>query len=90
MTEADGRRSDCDLGGSGGGSHAARFAAAVLATINNQTTTNSRTTPSTKRELVAANFKLLIEQLEVGHSDALTNYLAAMSRFHNYSFLCCD
>ena len=28
----------------------------------------------------------LIEQLEAGHSDALTNYLTAMSRFHNYSF----
>jgi N-terminal domain of anti-restriction factor ArdC len=29
---------------------------------------------------------LLIEQLEAGHSDALTNYLTAMSRFHQYSF----
>jgi antirestriction protein ArdC len=28
----------------------------------------------------------LIEQLEAGHSDALTAYLTAMSRFHNYSF----
>ncbi len=28
----------------------------------------------------------MIEQLEAGHSDALTNYLTAMSRFHNYSF----
>ncbi len=42
--------------------------------------------PTTKQELIAANIKLLIEQLEVGHSDALTNYLTAMSRFHNYSF----
>ena len=42
--------------------------------------------PSTKQELIAANIKLLIEQLEAGHSDALTNYLTAMSRFHNYSF----
>ena len=39
-----------------------------------------------KQELIAANIKLLIEQLEAGHSDALTNYLTAMSRFHNYSF----
>src|SRR6202044_857982 len=38
------------------------------------------------QELVAANIKLLIEQLEAGHSEALTNYLTAMSRFHNYSF----
>jgi hypothetical protein len=27
-----------------------------------------------------------IEQLDAGHSDALTAYLNAMSRFHNYSF----
>jgi hypothetical protein len=56
------------------------------ATIDNQPTINSRKTPSTKQELIAANIKLLIEQLEAGHSDALTNYLTAMSRFHNYSF----
>jgi len=42
--------------------------------------------PLTKQELIAANIKLLIEQLEAGKSDALTNYLTAMSRFHNYSF----
>jgi hypothetical protein len=42
--------------------------------------------PNPKQELIAANTKLLIEQLEAGQSDALTNYLNAMSRFHNYSF----
>jgi hypothetical protein len=42
--------------------------------------------PATKQEIIAANIKLLIEQLEAGHSEALTNYLTAMSRFHNYSF----
>jgi hypothetical protein len=42
--------------------------------------------PNTKQELIAGNIKLLIEQLEAGKSDALTNYLTAMSRFHNYSF----
>jgi len=42
--------------------------------------------PTTKQEIIAANIKLLIEQLEAGKSDALTNYLTAMSRFHNYSF----
>ena len=42
--------------------------------------------PTTKQELITANIKLLIEQLEAGHSDALTRYLTAMSRFHNYSF----
>ncbi|TCK73432.1 ArdC family protein [Acidipila rosea] len=42
--------------------------------------------PTTKQELITVNIKLLIEQLEAGHSEALTNYLTAMSRFHNYSF----
>jgi hypothetical protein len=40
----------------------------------------------TVKEIVAANVKTLIEQLEAGHSDVLTAYLDAMSRFHNYSF----
>jgi hypothetical protein len=30
-------------------------------------------TPTTKQELIAANIKLLIEQLEAGQTDALTN-----------------
>jgi hypothetical protein len=42
--------------------------------------------PNTKQELIAANIELLIEQLEAGKSGALTSYLTAMSRFHNYSF----
>ena len=42
--------------------------------------------PINKQELIAANIKLLIEQLEAGKSDAQTNSLTAMSRFHNYSF----
>jgi hypothetical protein len=40
----------------------------------------------TAKDIIAANVKGLIEQLEAGHSDALTAYLDAMSRFHNYSF----
>ena len=40
----------------------------------------------TAKEIIASNVKSLIEQLEAGHSDALTAYLNAMSRFHNYSF----
>ena len=42
--------------------------------------------PQTAKEVIAANVQALIEQLEAGHSDALTAYLDAMSRFHNYSF----
>ncbi len=40
----------------------------------------------TAKEAIAANIKSLIEQLEAGHSEALTAYLNAMSRFRNYSF----
>jgi hypothetical protein len=40
----------------------------------------------TAKELIAANVQSLIDQLEAGKSDALTAYLNAMSRFHNYSF----
>lgn len=42
--------------------------------------------PKTAKEVIAANVQALIEQLEAGHSEALTAYLNAMSRFHNYSF----
>jgi hypothetical protein len=42
--------------------------------------------PQTAKEIIAANVKALIEQLEAGHSGALTAYLNAMSRFHTYSF----
>ena len=54
-------------------------------------TSNIATLPTapkaqTAREVIADNVKLLIEQLEAGHSEGLTAYLAAMGRFHNYSF----
>jgi len=53
--------------------------------MNTIATTDSKK-PNTKQELITANIKLLIEQLEAGHSEALTQYLTAMSRFHQYSF----
>ena len=40
----------------------------------------------TAKEVIAANVQHLIQQLEQGHGEALTVYLTAMSRFHNYSF----
>ena len=40
----------------------------------------------TAKEIIVENVNILIEQLEAGHSDALTAYLDAMSRFHSYSF----
>ena len=46
------------------------------------------TTPMTQtsKEVIAENIKLLIEQLEAGHSEGLIAYLTAMGRFHSYSF----
>src|SRR5580693_9361452 len=38
------------------------------------------------KDVIAENVKALIVQLEAGKSDALTAYLDAMARFHNYSF----
>jgi hypothetical protein len=55
-------------------------------TANTTTIQPSTPKPQTAKEVIAANVKALIEQLEAGHSDALTAYLNAMSRFHNYSF----
>jgi hypothetical protein len=49
-------------------------------------TANSNNQPRTAKEVIAANVQTLIQQLETGHSEALTAYLNAMSRFHNYSF----
>ena len=57
--------------------------------MNTTTTTRSNTDnqqSKTAKEVIAANVQALIEQLEAGQSDALTAYLNAMSRFHNYSF----
>ena len=51
----------------------------------NVTTLPSTPKPQTSREVIQANVDLLIAQLEAGHSEALTSYLTAMGRFHNYS-----
>ena len=53
--------------------------------VSNVATLPSPTKPQTSKEIIAANVKLLIEQLEAGHSEGLTAYLTAMGRFHNYS-----
>jgi len=62
---------------------------ATTNTLNHAATTENPKQPQqrqTAKDIIAANVKSLIEQLEAGHSDALTAYLDAMSRFHNYSF----
>jgi hypothetical protein len=56
------------------------------ATTNTVATLPSTPKAQTAKEVIAANVKLLIEQLESGHSEGLTAYLTAMGRFHNYSF----
>ena len=53
--------------------------------VTNVTSLPSPTRPQTSKEVIAANVKLLIEQLESGHSEGLTAYLTAMGRFRNYS-----
>jgi hypothetical protein len=63
-----------------------------IATVTTPTVNPSTENPTqpqqrqTAKDLIAANVKCLIEQLEAGNSGALTAYLDAMSRFHNYSF----
>jgi hypothetical protein len=52
---------------------------------NNVTSLPSTPKTQTATEVIAANVKLLIEQLEAGHSEGLTAYLTAMGRFHTYS-----
>ena len=44
------------------------------------TSSNTDNQLKTAKEVIAANVHSLIEQLEAGHSDALTAYLNAMSR----------
>jgi hypothetical protein len=58
----------------------------TIAAIDQPTTNNSKQQKQTAKEVIAANVQALIEQLEQGHSEALTAYLTAMGRFHNYSF----
>jgi antirestriction protein ArdC len=42
--------------------------------------------PATAQQLVRENVQYLIEQLEAGHSEALTAFLDTMAHFRNYSF----
>ena len=53
---------------------------------SNVTSLPSTSKAQTAKEVIAANVKLLIDQLEAGHSERLTAYLTAIGRFHNYSF----
>ena len=59
---------------------------AITAVVTPFTQNNNKQQKQTAKEVIAANVQALIEQLEQGHSEALTAYLTAMGRFHNYSF----
>jgi antirestriction protein ArdC len=59
---------------------------ATAAVVTPFTQNNNKQQKQTAKEVIAANVQSLIEQLEQGHSEALTAYLTAMGRFHNYSF----
>jgi hypothetical protein len=62
-------------------------AVATATPVHPSTTNPKQPQPrQTAKEVIAANVKELIAQLEAGRSDALTAYLDAMSRFHSYSF----
>jgi hypothetical protein len=58
----------------------------AVADVNQSTTNTNKQQKQTAKEVIAANVQSLIEQLEQGHSEALTAYLTAMGRFHTYSF----
>ena len=58
----------------------------TAAAVNQSTANTNKQLKQTAKEVIAANVQALIEQLEQGHSEALTAYLTAMGRFHNYSF----
>jgi hypothetical protein len=50
-----------------------------------QQRTTERENPA--QQLIKQAVDFLLKQLEEGKSEALTAYLGAMARFHNYSFL---
>src|SRR6201987_1837033 len=58
----------------------------AAATVNQSARSTNKKQRQTAKEVTAANVQQLIQQLEQGKSEALTAYLTAMSRFHNYSF----
>jgi hypothetical protein len=56
-----------------------------VAAVHAASDSNNRK-PSTAQQLIRENVQYLIEQLEAGHTEALTAFLDAMAHFHNYSF----
>ena len=59
---------------------------ATSSIASNPASSNENRKPVSAQQLVRENVQFLIQQLEAGHSEALTAYLDAMVHFHNYSF----
>ena len=58
----------------------------VVAASSSSTMVSRDRKPATAQQVIRENVQFLIEQLEAGHSEALTAYLNAVAHFHNYSF----
>jgi len=56
---------------------------------HNTASASEKRKPANAQQMIRENLESLIAQLEAGHSEALTTYLNAMSRFHRYSLLNC-
>ena len=61
----------------------------TITNTSNSASANEKRKPQTAQQLIRESLETLIAQLEAGHSEALTIYLNAMSRFHRYSLLNC-
>jgi hypothetical protein len=59
---------------------------ATSSIASNPASSNENRKPVSAQQLVRENVQFLIQQLEAGHSEALTAFLDAMAHFHNYSF----
>jgi hypothetical protein len=64
-------------------SSSAAFTASSIA--SNPASASEKRKPATAQQLVRENVQYLIQQLEAGHSEALTAFLDAMAQFRNYS-----
>ena len=60
--------------------------AAQVNPLNSERPHSSAERSNPVQQLIKQAVDSLVQQLEAGKSDALTAYLAAMARFHRYSF----
>jgi hypothetical protein len=60
--------------------------ATTSSNLSNTASASEKRKPATPQQLVRENVQYLIQQLEAGHSGALTAFLDAMTHFPAYSF----